>query len=60
MDWKAKMKHFFGECKITLRLLKKPTKDELKVILQVTALGSLIIGSIGFAIRILFYYLFNQ
>ena len=60
MNWKSKMKGFFGQCGITLKLLKRPTKDELKTIVEITALGTVIIGTIGFIIRILFYYLFRQ
>ena len=59
MNWKTKIKSFLGQCKITLRLLKYPTKNELETILEITSIGTLIIGAIGFAIRAAFWYLFH-
>lgn len=48
-----KLKSFVRECKRVLLLTKKPTKDEFKVIVKVTAAGMLLIGSIGFIIGML-------
>lgn len=45
-----KLKSFLQECKRVLLLTKKPTKDEFKIIVKVTAAGMLIIGLIGFLI----------
>ncbi len=46
----GKMKEFFGECIRVLKVTKKPTKEEYKVIVKVAGLGMIIIGLIGFVI----------
>ncbi len=48
-----KLKSFIRECKRVLLLTKRPTAEEFKVIVKVTAAGMLIIGSIGFIIGLL-------
>jgi protein transport protein SEC61 subunit gamma-like protein len=60
MKLKQKVKDFFYQCKITLRLTKRPTKEEFKNISLVSALGILIMGLIGFAIYLINYYLFKR
>lgn len=59
MKLTKKIKSFLNECKITLRLTKRPTKEELKTIVQITSIGALLIGTIGFAIRAIFWYVFK-
>ncbi len=36
------------------RVMKKPTKEELKLVSKVSAIGVLILGIIGFLIQLLF------
>lgn len=36
------------------RIMRKPTKEELKLISKVSAIGVLILGAIGFLINLLF------
>lgn len=49
----AKLKQFCIECGRVLRITKKPTRDELKIIVKVSGFGILIIGFIGFIIQLL-------
>ena len=46
-----KLKEFIRECKRVLRVTKKPTKEEFKTIVKVSAIGILLIGLIGFIIQ---------
>ena len=48
-----KLKTFFVECKRVWQVTKKPNKEELKTIVKVTGIGTLIIGTLGFVINIL-------
>ncbi|MDI3544137.1 MAG: hypothetical protein PWQ28_418 [Candidatus Woesearchaeota archaeon] len=52
------IKKFLYQCKVAIRLTKKPTKEEFQNIVKITALGILIIGAIGFAIQMIGIYLF--
>ena len=49
----VKLKTFFIECKRVWQVTKKPNKEELKAILKVTSIGTVIIGLIGFLINVL-------
>jgi len=49
----GKLKSFIYQCKIVLRVTKKPTKQEFNTVLKVSAIGIIIIGIIGFIIQIL-------
>jgi len=46
------IKSFIGKCKRVWMVLKKPTKDEFIKVAQVSAVGILVIGVIGFFISI--------
>ncbi len=48
----GKLKSFIYQCKIVLRVTKKPTKQEFYTIVKVSALGMVAIGAIGFVIQI--------
>jgi len=48
-----KTKSFVNECKRVLLLTKKPSKEEFKVIVKVTAAGMVLIGLIGFILNML-------
>ncbi|MFH0752025.1 MAG: protein translocase SEC61 complex subunit gamma [archaeon] len=48
-----KTKSFVKECKRVLLLTKKPSKEEFKIIVKVTAAGMVLIGLIGFVINML-------
>ncbi len=45
-----KLKSFIKECKRVLQLTKKPSKEEFKIIVKITAAGMFLIGLIGFLI----------
>jgi protein transport protein SEC61 subunit gamma and related proteins len=46
----SKLKSFGTQCKRVFRVTKKPTNDELKVIVKVTGIGIALVGGIGFLI----------
>lgn len=46
------LKSFIGKCKRVWMVLKKPTKEEFVKVAQVSAVGILVIGVIGFLISI--------
>ncbi len=48
-----KFKSFLIQCKRVLRVTKKPTKDEFKIVVKASAIGILIIGLIGFIIQMI-------
>ena len=52
-----KLKSFLIECKRVWKITRKPTKDEFKVIVKVTAIGMLIIGLVGFLINMMWQIL---
>ena len=54
-----KIKSFFKESKRVLRVTKKPNKEEFMTVFKVTAIGTLIIGAMGFIIFILKQLLFG-
>ena len=49
----SKFKSFVIQCKRVLKITKKPSKDEFKMIVKVSGIGSLIIGALGFIIYLL-------
>lgn len=53
----SKFKSFVIQSKRVLRITKKPSKDEFKIIVKVSGIGSLIIGTIGFIIYLLWILL---
>ena len=52
-SWLDKARGYIIEYKRVLRVTKKPTKEEFKAIVKVSALGILLIGAIGFSIRLI-------
>jgi len=48
----GRLKSFIYQCKIVLRVTKKPTKQEFNTVLKVSAIGMVIIGLLGFVIQI--------
>ena len=54
-----RFKSFLVECRRVWQVTKKPTKEELKVIVKVTGIGILIIGFVGFLINMM-WQLFLQ
>ena len=48
-----KAKRFCKECLRVLKVTKKPTAEEFKVIVKVSGLGIIIIGLVGFIIQII-------
>ncbi|MBN1502203.1 protein translocase SEC61 complex subunit gamma [Candidatus Woesearchaeota archaeon] len=54
-----KLKTFFIECKRVLKVTKKPTGEEFKNIVKVSALGMILIGFVGYII-VLVYRIFSQ
>ena len=49
----TKLKSFYNECIRVFKITKKPTKEEYKAIVKVSALGILVIGFIGFIIHMI-------
>jgi len=49
----SRMKSFFIQNKRVLRITRKPSREEFKITLKVSGLGTLVIGFIGFLIHIL-------
>ena len=54
-----KFKSFLYQCRIVLRVTKKPTKQEFYTVVKVSALGIAVIGAIGFIIQIVKQLLFT-
>ncbi len=52
-------KQFVAKCTRVFKVARKPTKQELKQVSKISALGLLIIGLLGFAISILFTFLWG-
>lgn len=50
----GKLKRFFGECVRVLKVTKKPSKEEFRTIVKVSALGILVIGLIGFIVHLIY------
>ncbi len=48
-----RLKSFIMECMRVLKVTKKPSKDEFKVIVKASGIGMMIIGLIGFIIHML-------
>ncbi|HOI18997.1 MAG TPA: protein translocase SEC61 complex subunit gamma [Candidatus Woesearchaeota archaeon] len=53
------LKEFIYQCKVALRLTRRPSNEEYKNILKITGLGILAIGALGFLISMVKYYLFG-
>ncbi len=47
------LKGFWEECKRVLKVTKKPDREELIMVVKVTGLGMLLIGSVGFIITLI-------
>ena len=61
MDFKnlvGKLKNFAIESKRVFLITRKPTKQEFKIIVKVSAIGMLLIGLIGFVLRIAYQLAF--
>jgi protein transport protein SEC61 subunit gamma-like protein len=50
-----KLKTFFVESKRVFKITKKPSNEEFKTIIKVTAIGAALIGLIGAVIQIGFH-----
>ncbi|MEA3430849.1 MAG: protein translocase SEC61 complex subunit gamma [Nanoarchaeota archaeon] len=48
-----KIKRFGKECKRVLKITRKPSGDEFKTIVKISAIGLAVIGLIGFVIAII-------
>ena len=49
----ARFKEFIAECRRVLLVTKRPTREEFKVTVKVSALGIGVLGLIGFIISII-------
>ncbi|MBI2671068.1 protein translocase SEC61 complex subunit gamma [Candidatus Woesearchaeota archaeon] len=49
----SKFRSFILECRRVFTVTKKPTKEELKIIVKVSGIGMLIIGLLGFIIQMI-------
>ena len=50
----GKIKRFFGECVRVLKVTKKPSKEDFKTIVKVSALWILVIGFVGFVVHLIY------
>lgn len=57
MSLKESLKYKFTNYKRVLKKSKKPESDEYKKTSKITAIGILILGVIGFIIKLIAYYL---
>jgi protein transport protein SEC61 subunit gamma-like protein len=55
----VKSKQFIDKCARVLKVARKPTNQELKQVSKISALGLLAIGFIGFAISLIFTFLWS-
>ena len=55
-SWHGKLIAFFRECKRVLTITKKPTSEEFKATVKVSALGMAVIGLMGFIIQMIKMY----
>lgn len=55
--FKTKLKTFIKECYRVLRITRKPSGDEFKVIVKASSIGILVIGAIGFIITMLVHFI---
>ncbi len=51
-EYWIRLRSFIRESSRVLRVTKKPTMEEFKVVVKVSAIGMLIIGAVGFIISI--------
>ncbi|HIH38836.1 protein translocase SEC61 complex subunit gamma [Candidatus Woesearchaeota archaeon] len=56
--WIESFKRFTVECQRVLRVTKKPSNEEFKTVVKVSAVGLLVIGFLGFLLQIIKFYLF--
>jgi len=49
----SRFKRFARECRRVLKVTKKPTSVEFKTIVKVSGIGILLIGLIGFIVRMI-------
>jgi len=53
MELMNQLKEFIGKCGRVLIVMRKPTRDEFKVIAQASGLGLLLIGAVGFVLSMI-------
>ena len=53
MALKDKLKNFINESVRVFKITKKPSSEEFKTTIKVTAIGTLIIGFIGFLVHLI-------
>ena len=56
----AKAKDFFMQCSRVWAVMRKPTKEEFKMVAQASGFGILIIGAIGFAVSLLMRFFYTN
>ena len=52
----SKTKSFILECKRVFKVTKKPSREEYKTIVKISAIGMLVIGAIGFIIQMIWAF----
>ena len=55
----ARLKSFSKECLRVIKITKKPGKKEFIMIVKVSGLGLVIIGTVGFILQIMYQLLFR-
>ncbi len=59
MKMKEKIISFVNQCIRVLKIMKKPSLEEIKLTIKITLLGMTIIGAIGYLIFAIFVLLSN-
>ena len=57
MNLKEKLNNFIIECMRVLRVTRKPTNEEFKVIVKVSGIGIVLIGLGGFILQMIVFYI---
>jgi len=57
MNLKEKLNNFIIECMRVLRVTRKPTNEEFKVIVKVSGIGIVLIGLLGFILQMIVFYI---
>ncbi|MHA1298094.1 MAG: protein translocase SEC61 complex subunit gamma [Candidatus Helarchaeota archaeon] len=52
-DIQNKVKTFWANSKRVMKMARKPTVKEMRLILRITGLGVVVIGAVGFIVKLL-------
>ena len=52
-DIEARVKTFWANSKRVMKMARKPTVKEMRLILRITGLGVVVIGAVGFVVKLI-------